>query len=160
MVKLSLVEKFYTWAIGRSSSGSNQPKPLLLWGLTLGVFADFLDLLPPHDAVQLWSYPTFTTWDARLIINILTANLKKRNRSRVLAANQTAIDSQTEAVVPPENNAQALDATRANESRSYAVGVMLDGYYERLRTAAQITAAGRLLASLTFVVYIIRRSRR
>jgi hypothetical protein len=157
----SLPERLYAWAIGDDSSVSNKPKPLLLWGLTLGVLADFLDQLPPHNAVQLWSYPTFTTWDAQFIINILTAGLKKRNQSRLLARNQTAIDSQTEAIVPSEYNGQAgMKSDAGNISRSYAVGVMLDGYYDKLRAAAQITAATRMLASLAFMVYIIRRFRR
>lgn len=152
--KASLTERLYTWAIGSLSSGSSKSKPLLLWGLTLGVFADFLERLPPHNAVQLWSYPTFTTWDAQIIINLLTAGLKKRNQLRLLAANQTAIDSQTEAVVPADHSAQA---NARNTPRSYAVGVMLDGYYDKLITAARVTVAGRLLASLAFIVYIIRR---
>ncbi|KAH0372902.1 L-lactate dehydrogenase, partial [Aureobasidium melanogenum] len=40
-----------------------QHRPLILWGLTLGVVADFLDLLPPHNALELWTYPTFTMPD-------------------------------------------------------------------------------------------------
>jgi hypothetical protein len=43
------------------------PSPLLLWGLTLGILADFLDMLPPHQAVQLWKYPTFTVSAAVLL---------------------------------------------------------------------------------------------
>lgn len=161
VAKASLTERIYTWAVGDDSSVSSKSKPLLLWGLTLGVLADFLEELPPHNAVQLWSYPTFTTWDSQFIISILTAGLKKRNQSRLLARNQTAIDSQTEAVVPSEYNAPAgVNSNTGNISRSYAVGVMLDGYYDKLRTGAQITAATRMLASLAFIAYIIRRFRR
>ncbi|KAG9681023.1 L-lactate dehydrogenase, partial [Aureobasidium melanogenum] len=47
-----------------------QHRPLILWGLTLGVVADFLDLLPPHNALELWTYPTFTMPD-------ITYNTKK-----------------------------------------------------------------------------------
>ncbi|KAI5357660.1 Putative NUDIX hydrolase domain, coenzyme A pyrophosphatase [Septoria linicola] len=54
--------------------------PLLLWGLTLGVIQDFLDLMPPHNALTLWTYPTFTPLDVRLWIWLLTYNLKHRKR--------------------------------------------------------------------------------
>ena len=54
--------------------------PLLLWGLTLGVIQDFLDLMPPHNALTLWTYPTFTPLDVRLWIWLLTYNFKNRKR--------------------------------------------------------------------------------
>jgi hypothetical protein len=164
--KSSLTERLYKWSHGDHPSSSNESRPLLLWGLTLGILADFLDKLPPHNAVQLWSYPTFTTWDAQLIINILTAGLKKRNKSRLLSSNQTAIDSLAEAIVPSEDDAQLTsrvsDGAKSDSghiSRSCAVGIMLDGYYDKLRTAARITAAARTLTSLALIVYIIRRFR-
>ena len=65
------------------------------------MLADFLDQLPPYNAVELWSYPTFTSWDVRIIIDILTAPLKRRNQARLRnigTKNETAIDSETEAV--------------------------------------------------------------
>nr|POE84619.1 uncharacterized protein c14c4.10c [Quercus suber] len=54
--------------------------PLLLWGLTLGVISDFLDLLPPHNALTLWTYPTFTPLDVRFTVWLLTYNFKQRKR--------------------------------------------------------------------------------
>ena len=51
-----------------SPATSSTDRPLLLWGLTLGVIADFLELLPPHDALSLWTYPTFSAPDVRLAI--------------------------------------------------------------------------------------------
>lgn len=165
-VKPSFIRRLYKWSLGNRPNLSHT-KPLLLWGLTLGILADFLDRLPPHNAVQLWSYPTFTTWDAQLIINILTADLKKRNRSRLLAGNQTAVDNQTEAAVQYNNDAQSVRSARddvesntENISRSYAVGIMLDGYYNKLITAARITVVTRVVASLTVLVYIVRRFKR
>ena len=161
--KPSFIRRLYKWSLGDGPNLS-PTKPLLLWGLTLGILADLLDRLPPHNAVQLWSYPTFTTWDAQLIINILTADLKKRNRSRLLAGNQTAVDNQTEAAVQYNNDAQSVRSARddvesntENISRPYAVGIMLDGYYDKLRTAARITVVTRVVASLTLLAYIVRR---
>nr|POE53306.1 uncharacterized protein c14c4.10c [Quercus suber] len=54
--------------------------PLLLWGLTLGVISDFLDLIPPHNALTLWTYPTFTPLDVRFSVWLLTYNFKQRKR--------------------------------------------------------------------------------
>ena len=62
--------------------------PLLLWGLTLGVVSDFLDLLPPHDALTLWTYPTFTPLDVRFVVWLLTYNFKERKRAELQAGTQ------------------------------------------------------------------------
>ncbi|KAK3626599.1 hypothetical protein LTR22_023118 [Elasticomyces elasticus] len=59
--------------------------PLLLWGLTLGVIADFLDLLPPHNALTLWTYPTFTPLDVRFWVWLLTYRFKERKRVELQA---------------------------------------------------------------------------
>jgi hypothetical protein len=154
--------KLYEWYLGDHSGSSDKTRPLLLWGLTLGILADFLEQLPPHSAVKLWSYPTFTSWDAQFIIYMLTARLKKRNQLRLLDGNQTAFDGQTEAVAP--FNASVSDGIKRNSSnnisRSYAVGIMLDGYYDKLRLGAQIAAATRVLGSWAIIFYIIRRFKR
>ncbi|KAK4550665.1 hypothetical protein LTR36_000244 [Oleoguttula mirabilis] len=59
--------------------------PLLLWGLTLGVVSDFLDLIPPHDALTLWTYPTFTPLDVRLVVWLMTYRFKDRKRAELQA---------------------------------------------------------------------------
>lgn len=64
------------------------PAPLHLWGLTLGVISDFLDLLPPHDALELWTYPTFTPLDVRFIVWLATYNFKARKRAELQAGTQ------------------------------------------------------------------------
>jgi 8-oxo-dGTP pyrophosphatase MutT (NUDIX family) len=58
-------------------------QPILLWGLTLGVLADFLDMLPPYNAVALWRYPTFTTYDLRFMVWLFTRNLRRGNDRNV-----------------------------------------------------------------------------
>ena len=59
--------------------------PLLLWGLTLGVMSDFLDLIPPHNALTLWTYPTFTPLDVRLVVWLMTYRFKARKRAELQA---------------------------------------------------------------------------
>lgn len=65
-----------------------QYQPLLLWGLTLGVMADFLDMLPPHNALELWSYPTFTPWDVRLAIWAMSYKFKQRKLADLKAGKE------------------------------------------------------------------------
>jgi hypothetical protein len=57
--------------------------PILLWGLTLGVLADFLDMLPPYNAVALWRYPTFTVPDLRFLVWFFTRSLRKQAERNV-----------------------------------------------------------------------------
>lgn len=52
--------------------------PLLLWGLTLGVVSDFLEHMPPHNALELWTYPTFTHWDVRFLIWAMSYRFRKQ----------------------------------------------------------------------------------
>ncbi|EKV18710.1 NUDIX family hydrolase, putative [Penicillium digitatum Pd1] len=95
--KPSLVQRFKKWCLSGQADSSDTARPLLLWGLTLGILADFLDMLPPHQAVQLWKYPTFTVPDLRLIVSIVTYNLRKRNALNVRSGarpSNTAADSE------------------------------------------------------------------
>ncbi|KAF2716803.1 hypothetical protein K431DRAFT_289087 [Polychaeton citri CBS 116435] len=66
---------------------------LILWGLTLGVVSDFLDLFPPHNALTLWTYPTFTSPDVRFAIWLSTYRFKNRKRAELQAG--TTIPSLT-----------------------------------------------------------------
>lgn len=52
--------------------------PLLLWGLTLGVVSDFLEHLPPHSALELWTYPTFTYWDIRFVMWAMSYSFRRQ----------------------------------------------------------------------------------
>ncbi|KAH8593877.1 nudix family hydrolase-like protein [Bisporella sp. PMI_857] len=162
--KTSIAARLYQRYLGDHAASADRSRPLLLWGLTLGILADFLDQLPPHSAVKLWSYPTFTTWDTRLIIHLLTINLKRRNLARLEGRNQTAIDSETEAVATSADNpwfigglSGGIKCKGKNAGKSYAVGVMLDGYYDMARRGAWITFFGRTVGSLVLVTYIVRR---
>jgi hypothetical protein len=166
----SLVEKIYNWYLGDRAGLADKTRPLLLWGLTLGVLADFLDQLPPHNAVKLWSHPTFTTWDTRFIIHILTKGLKKRNEKRLQGGNQgnqTAVDSETEAIAPTGDNpwfigglSDGMKCKGNNKTKEYAVGVMLEGYYDMARRGVWIAFITRIFGSLALAIYIIRRYRR
>ncbi|KZF20729.1 hypothetical protein L228DRAFT_249534 [Xylona heveae TC161] len=80
LAKRPLLTTLKEWWLGDHAGSANMDRPLLLWGLTLGVLADFLELLPPHDALGLWSYPTFTPWDVRFTIRVMTFFFRRRKQ--------------------------------------------------------------------------------
>ncbi|KAG0157929.1 hypothetical protein PDIDSM_5441 [Penicillium digitatum] len=162
--KPSLVQRFKKWCLSGQADSSDTARPLLLWGLTLGILADFLDMLPPHQAVQLWKYPTFTVPDLRLIVSIVTYNLRKRNALNVRSGarpSNTAADSEMATLqvaqgtnVEHDNNEVGIGglgvgryygpADQAIDGTSYAVGIMLRGYYDRMRMAIWVFLAWRV----------------
>jgi hypothetical protein len=170
----SLANRLYTWYLGDHAASSDRSRPLLLWGLTLGILADFLDQLPPHNAVKLWSYPTFTSPDTRFIIDILSRRLKARNRVKVQGGgieNQTAMDSETEATAVRSGDnpwfigglSEGIKCDKGNRNskrKEYAVGIMLDGYYDMARRGVWISAIMRLVGTVSLVLYILRAFRR
>jgi hypothetical protein len=168
-VKASLTTRFYSWYLGDHAGAAGSNRPLLLWGLTLGMLADFLDQLPPYNAVALWSYPTFTSWDVRFIIDILTFPLKRRNQARLRSSerkNETAIDSETEAVSGDNpwfigGLSKGMEASKKgkNATRSYAVGILLEDYYAMARRGIWISAGIRAITTILFALYIVRRYR-
>lgn len=57
--------------------------PLVLWGLTLGIIEDFVDMLPPvGEALALWRWPTFTALDVRFVVGAMSRGLRARNMER------------------------------------------------------------------------------
>jgi hypothetical protein len=155
---------FGTLGISPSEAASSEKaRVLLLWGLTLGVMADFLEMLPPHNAVGLWKHPTFTAPDLRLLVSILTYSIRKRNAQKaknVRRPSETAADDTTIAL----NLDETLLAAGNNDSidkdavggHQHAIGILLQGYYDRLSVAIAIFAAWRLLVGLVGLYYLFK----
>ncbi|GKZ40575.1 hypothetical protein AbraIFM66951_004244 [Aspergillus brasiliensis] len=178
----SLIQRWKSWCLGSQTHNTKQDQPLLLWGLTLGILADFLDMLPPHTAVQLWKYPNFTALDLRFLINVLTYRLRKHNRSQVRSGarpSNTAVDSQTAALPVTKTTTTNGDAEHNQvgigglgvgryfgssdtdpTGSAYAVGIMLRGYYERVRIAIYIIVAWRIALGSTAAIYAWKLLRR
>ena len=115
--KLSTLSGWAQAPFGAPSSNTIQKnaltfqQPLILWGLTLGVLADLLDQLPPHNAVALWKYPTFTVPDLRIIVYLMTFQFRKdtaeafssgswysQQHPRRRRPSQTAMDATSQAI--------------------------------------------------------------
>jgi len=151
-------------------------QPLLLWGLTLGIVSDFIDFLPPHNAIRLWVYPTFTPWDVRFTLWAMSYNFRRRMYQEVALGHEAApaADATTVAegagrddVPPGEVGIGGLGVgrhygaiRRGHEDRQSAVGLMLDGYYDIVRRAVAVALLGRVSVAAAVGVLIWRRYQR
>ncbi|KAJ1324579.1 peroxisomal coenzyme A diphosphatase NUDT7 [Microdochium nivale] len=107
---------------------------LLLWGLTLGVMADFLDMLPPYNAVRLWLYPTFTVPDLRLLVWLLTRGLREGNAGDLSAgtwAREIAPTGNSGAGAGAQGNITAVDDTCIATPSASTEAESLDGAAEK-----------------------------
>ena len=154
-------------AFGIPSSSAPTGQRLLLWGLTLGVLADLLDMLPPHNAVKLWRYPTFTAPDVRLLIYVMTRSLRKNNARDLSTGtwpSQTAVDATTAAVAVSEAEPRQLSQSNdvgvaglgVGTRPSDPVGKLLSGYYERMNAAIAVSLALRGLVGAAAVFWFAR----
>jgi 8-oxo-dGTP pyrophosphatase MutT (NUDIX family) len=161
--------------IGASWHNAPSPvdKPLLLWGLTLGVMSNFLDMLPGHPAMRLWVYPTFTALDLRFMIWLMSYNFRRRK--------QRELEERYQAVVPEMELGLDVVSARGDEkmegagrhamglgwrhfervrqdqsgSRTDNVEVVMLGYYEIIKTAINVTLMGRIgvIIGVCWMVY-------
>ena len=168
-----------------STKGLAYQQPLPLWGLTLGELADFLDMLPPYNAVKLWKYPTFTTPDLRLFVYLFTRSLRANNAGELSSGSwrtehaeqrsdhserrrrrpsQTAVDATSHAIAVSE--AEPMDLAKRNvtgisglgigSNPHHAVARLLGGYYERMNLAIYVFLLYRALLGVGVAIWIGR----
>jgi hypothetical protein len=161
-------------------------KPLLLlWGLTLGVVSDFLEHIPPHNALELWTYPTFTSWDVRFVMWAMSYRFRSQ-KSLEMSSSTTAGEQDlpgfgSEAVGPifaeGEGETAADGEQKPGEvgiaglgvgrgwgqtgrakmvARGAAVNSMLEGYYPIVGKAVATALAGRI-GVVAFLAFIALR---
>jgi 8-oxo-dGTP pyrophosphatase MutT (NUDIX family) len=164
----------------QSSKSLAFQQPILLWGLTLGVLADFLDMLPPYNAVALWKYPTFTTPDLRFLVWLFTWSLRRGNERDVgdLSAgtysatgpskseeptpikearrrrrpSQTAMDASSQAVAPTVSEAEPA------QLRNSAVGISGMGVGTRTHAVGHLLTGYYERLNLAIAVFLVYRS--
>lgn len=151
------------------------PAPdLLLWGLTFGIMADFLDLVAPEDSLELWThlwtYPTFSLLDVRLMIWALGYRFRAEKYQKMLQnpyADSEPIEVGLEnesmpaikSEVTSERSASPEKKSMRKGSRSSRVGFMLDGYYDIIRLAVRIVFIGRGVTTAAAIVWLWRKYR-
>lgn len=134
---------------GTEAGGRSLDKPMLLWGLTLGVVTDFFEMLPHGQPATGWNYPTFTSPDVKAVIWFMTRGLRKRNWEKArLGSMARSLDEADEDI----KSSMVLVGSGELEGgergpRTSAVGTLLEGYYDVVRKAIWITIFGRTLAT-------------
>ena len=133
-------------------------RSLILWGLTLGITADFLELLDPDGATGLWTWPTFSPWDIRTVIWLLTHNFRSRRLQEAGSTSNKPDDHEScnSQIGGLDTTTFTTKITRRGEGlgSGLAGGHLLDGYTDRLRRAVIVALLMRLGfgAVLTFVL--------
>ena len=136
-------------------------RSLVLWGLTMGIIADFLDMLDIHGTSKLWYWPTFSPYTLRPIISLLTY----RFRSQKLRELTTT----TGRPGPNDVRVSGFDATTVTTSimrqstgseSGIAGGLLLDGYFDLLFKAFYVALLARFGFGLALTAFVVRRYRR
>ena len=176
--RASVVGRLRCWWSGDHAGSASTERPLLLWGLTLGIIADFLEMLPPHNALDLWTWPTFSPWDVRLVLWIMSYSFRMR-KLRQIGLGQVhasaAVEEETEAIDAPKGKApearpgevgigglgagQLYSKLKQSHERSRlsAVGIMLEGYYDLVRRAVFVALVLRVGTGLAISSIFITR---
>jgi hypothetical protein len=163
---------------GSEARSKNRKPPLLLWGLTLGVVSDFLEHMPPHNALELWTYPTFTNWDVRFVMWAMSYRFRKEKSLEMSTAASSVSTTNfqdfpgigSEAIgsleeeKPGEVGIAGLGVGRGwgqsgrakMMARGAAVNSMLEGYYPFVRKAVATALVGRI-GVVVLAVFLVWR---
>lgn len=142
-----------------SSPAYASQRPLLLWGLTLGIVTDFLR--PLHSDMTSNFWPTFSTWDFRCMVWLFTYSFRAR-KLRELRVDSCSSQLGRANNSAAEFNGFDLDTYSASAVKpqkvlpSSTVGKMMDGYYSLLKKAVIATLLFRLGFG-TLVIFLLRR---
>ena len=139
-------------------SDSNQADPdeqqLLLWGLTLGILADLLELIDRTATARLWSWPTFSPWDLRILIWLLNRKFQSR-KIRELTIVRPPQDHQTSEIcidgLDNTSYSRSIRHTMKGSEAGIAGMMLLAGYTNRLRGAVIVG----LLMRVTFGAIVL-----
>ena len=140
----------------------NAQHPLLLWGLTLGVIADFLEIFDSDATTGLWSWPTFTHWDIQICVWILTRSFRMQKLQEIRAIKQkSTFKGTTERVAGIENTTySSVILSHKNGLKAGIAGAhALDGYFSKMKKALMLAFSVRLSAGILVLAVILQRYR-
>lgn len=108
--------------------------PYKLWGLTLGIITDLLEVIRPKTEILCLKYPTMEAPDLRLMLAIVSYNFRRNKRkdfkSRVIPYREGTMD---------------------------LTGYALDGYFEYLANAIFFGLTARAVVLLVILVKLVKR---
>lgn len=138
-------------------------QPLLLWGLTLGIMADLLEIVDTPATSKLWVWPTFSPWDIRFTIWLLNRRFQSQKIRELTnsANNFHSANSNGVRIGGLDNTTYSTSAMRRGKGSEAGVTgmLLLAGYYDRLRRAVFIALLLRLAFGTTLSMFLIRRYR-
>ena len=145
-------------AAGGRSQHNGDDRSLILWGLTMGITADFLEMLDRHGTSKLWYWPTFSSIDIRAIVWLLTYRFRQQKLREVSTktgrndVRVSGLDAMTVAT-------SIMRQSKGSES-GIAGGLLLEGYFDRLFRALYVALFARFGFCLACVAFVVRRYRR
>ncbi len=154
------------WWLGDHAGSASSDRPLLLWGLTLGILADFLDLLPQYEALRFWSYPTFTPLDVRFWVWVTSYPFRKRKLREITERDQQrseaepppAVEEGLDAVPVPKPEDVSIGNRRDESSKSSDEVSCIKTYYGSIRPNQKPSRSSRVGVMLEGYWPIIRRA--
>lgn len=157
-----VAEALKTGFLGAQSDEDDQP--LLLWGLTLGIMADLLELVDMHGSSKLWSWPTFSPWDMRLIIWLMTYKFRSRKLQELTTTTWRPGSRGRNGVTIGGLDATTFTTSQARKPEASVAGVaamhLLNGYSDQLQRAVLVSLLLRLAVGTTFTAFFVRKYRR
>ena len=164
--RLSLTLRSLTRRQNPSASGViSGPYPL--WGLTLGIVADLLHQLSSFssttststDTSSLWSWPTFSHWDIRFILWLLTYRIRRREDTGLATRDH---DAEPRRAAAAQTEIKGIDGTTSAVSAwrpSPAAAQLPDEYFRLMRTAVVYALLLRASAALIAIPSTILAAR-
>lgn len=146
---------------GSRSQHDEGDHSLILWGLTMGIIADLLEMFDMHGTSKLWYWPTFSPPDVQLMVKLLTYRFRSQKMREL---NTTSGRSG-----PDDVRISGLDATTLTTSpmrrikgseSGIAGGLLLDGYFDHLFKALYVALFVRFGFGLALTAFVLRRIRR
>lgn len=136
-------------------------RSLVLWGLTMGIMADFLEMLDLHGTSKLWYWPQFSPWDLRALVSLLTYRFRAQ-KLRELTATTGRPGPDRDRVSGYDGATFTISSMRQSTGSESGIsgGLLLEGYFERLFKALYVALFVRFGFGLALTSFIIRRYRR
>ena len=147
------------------TGGRTQPpeddRSLVLWGLTMGIMADFLEMLDLPGISKLWYWPQFSPWDLRALVSLLTYRFRAQ-KLRELTATTGRPGPDDVRVSGYDGATFTISSTRRSAGSDFGIagGMLLEGYFDRLFKALYVALFVRFGCGLALAAFIIRRYRR
>jgi hypothetical protein len=161
--RTSLLGGFVT-RLSKLKQTDDDDQPLLLWGLTLSIIADLLEIIDTPATAKLWSWPTCSPWDLRFTIWLLNSRFQSwRIRELALTAGNSCSPSSNGVRIGGFDNRTGSTSVmrRGKGSAAGVTGMMLlAGYTDRLRRAISIALLLRLIFGTSFSMFLIRKYRK